>query len=110
MALPYRRQNLAKYIRFHDLSDEQVAEKLGVEPIEVQNLKYGARYPSPDELRALFDLFGLPVEVLFQDREILRYREATSWPPRGKGFSGKRRAVEPYPDIVGLTLPVDDER
>jgi transcriptional regulator with XRE-family HTH domain len=99
MALPYRRQDLAKFIRFHDITDEQVADRLGIEPGEVKNLKFGARYPNPDELRVLFDLFGMPVEVLFET-ELLRYREATEWPPRGSGFSGPRRPIQPYPQIT----------
>ena len=102
MALPYRRQMLAKTITYRDLTVAKVAEALGVEFSEIANLAKGARYPSPDELRGLFDLFGLPVETLLEP-ELLRYREATEWPPRGPGFRGPRRAVEPYPQITGRT-------
>lgn len=98
MALPYRRQQLAKFIPFNDLTYADVAEALGVEWIEVSNLANGARYPSPDELRILSTLLNaMPVETFFEE-ELLRYRMASEWPPRGPGFRGERKPVTPYPD------------
>lgn len=99
MALPKREQPLARFIAFHNLTQEQFAEALsdstlGIEVTlnEVRGLVRGARYPSPRELDRISAIFqGLPVEVFF-DREMLRYRHVTSWPPKGKGFRPNRSA------------------
>lgn len=98
MALPYERQkSLVTLIYLRDLTVAKVADYLGVTYREVASLTKGGRYPSPDELRGLAELFGLPVET-FLDAELLRYRHETEWPPTGPGFRGPKRAVEPYPD------------
>lgn len=98
MALPYQRQkNLVKLIYLRDLTVAKVAAYLGVSYREVASLTKGGRYPSPDELRGLAELFGLPVET-FLDEELLRYRMASEWPPTGPGFRGPKHAVVPYPD------------
>ena len=82
MALPRRRQQLAKFIPFHDLTPAIVARVLGTDRARVQNLCKGQAYPSPDEIVALERLFGLPVEVLFEE-SMLVYRNGP-WPaPRG---------------------------
>lgn len=82
MALPHRRQQLAKFIPFHDLTPTLVAKALGTDSTRIKNLCRGGAYPSPDEIVALEKLFGLPVEVLFEP-EMLAYRNGP-WPaPRG---------------------------
>lgn len=82
MALPHRRQQLAKFIAFHDLTYPQVAAALGTNTIRVANLTKGHTYPSPEEIEALQRLFGLPPEVLF-DAEMLEFRDGP-WPvPEG---------------------------
>ena len=78
MALPRRRQQLAKFIPFHDLTLAIVAETLGADRARVHNLCWGNAYPSPSEIAALERLFGLPVEVLFEPA-MLVYRG--TWPP-----------------------------
>ena len=67
MALPHRRQQLAKFIKVHDLTYKKVAAALGTNPVRVNNLAHGGTFPKPDEIRALVSLFGLPIEVLFDD-------------------------------------------
>lgn len=78
MALPHRRQQLAKFIPFHDLSLAQVATVLGCNKTRVQNLCWGRLYPTPDEISALERLFSLPIEVLLEPN-LLEYRH--NWPP-----------------------------
>ncbi|MEQ1738133.1 MAG: helix-turn-helix transcriptional regulator [Rhodoglobus sp.] len=84
MGLPHRRQQLAKFIPFHDLTAKSLAEKLDISESNVRQLVYGRRYPSPDEVRALERIFRMPAEVLL-DAELLRYRNGP-WPPEGRGF------------------------
>jgi transcriptional regulator with XRE-family HTH domain len=87
LALPHRRQQLAKFIPFHELTYAQVAAALGTGIASVHSLAHGRRYPTPDEIRKLEALFGLPVEVLF-DPAMLTYRDVAQWPPVGAGFRG----------------------
>ncbi|MCH6229335.1 hypothetical protein MK786_01095 [Microbacterium sp. CFH 31415] len=82
MALPRRRQPLAKFIPFHDLTPEVVAAALNTNVARIHNLCRGLTYPSPDELAAIGRLFGLPVEVFFEP-EMLVYRDGPWPPPRG---------------------------
>ncbi|MGZ0068090.1 helix-turn-helix transcriptional regulator [Microbacterium arborescens] len=82
MALPHRRQQLAKFIPFHDLSQSDVAKALGTDTTRVKNLCRGGAYPSPGDIAVLERLFGLPIEVLFEE-DMLTYRDGP-WPaPRG---------------------------
>jgi hypothetical protein len=78
VALPHRKQQLQKFIPFHDLTIEQVALALGCNSIRVKNLCQGHIYPTPAECDALERLFGLPVEVLLEAR-LIAYRY--DWPP-----------------------------
>ncbi|KZE89095.1 helix-turn-helix domain-containing protein [Microbacterium sp. TNHR37B] len=77
MALPHRRQQLAKFIPFHDLTLQQVAAALRTDTVRVANLTKGHTYPTPDEIEALERLFGLPVDVLFEP-DLLVFRD--DWP------------------------------
>ncbi|TFC06751.1 hypothetical protein [Cryobacterium mannosilyticum] len=57
---------------------------------EVSNLAKGARYPNPREIDGIVKLFGgLPIEAMFE-AEMLKYRDAESWPPKGAGFRPPR--------------------
>jgi transcriptional regulator with XRE-family HTH domain len=85
MALPHKKQNLAKQIPYHDLTAAQVAEAIGITTAEVHNLCKGRRYPSPREIVALEKIMGLPIEVLLH-KDMLVYRYAETWPPKGAGF------------------------
>lgn len=78
MGLPFRRQQLAKFIPYHDLTRAQVGAALGCDAVRVGNLSWGRTYPTPDECDALERLFGLPVEVLLEP-DLLIYRH--NWPP-----------------------------
>ncbi|WP_168380849.1 MULTISPECIES: helix-turn-helix domain-containing protein [unclassified Microbacterium] len=78
MVLPHRRQQLAKFIPFHDLTRKKVAAALGCSVTRVSNLCKGGLYPTPDEIATLERLFGMPVEVLLEPA-LLEYRH--SWPP-----------------------------
>ena len=78
MALPHRRQQLAKFIQFHDLTHEKVAKALGTNVVRVSNLTKGHVHPSPEEIDSLERLFGMPVEVLLEEA-LLEFRD--NWPP-----------------------------
>jgi len=84
VALPRRKQTLAKFIPFHDLTRETVAKALGTNRARVNNICKGITFPSPDEIAALERLFGVPIEVLL-DPAMLEYRDPAKWPPL-RGF------------------------
>jgi transcriptional regulator with XRE-family HTH domain len=90
VALPHRRQQLAKFINWHDLTQAKVGEILGVNAVRVANISQGHAYPSPEEITALETLFGLPIETMFEP-DMLTYRE--SWPPPS-GFAVRLAEVE----------------
>lgn len=91
MALPRRRQRLAKLIPYFDLTRRQVAAQLGITPSEVSNLCGGLRYPSPREIALLEELFGLTAEEMFET-SMLVYRGRSDWPPHGRGFRPARQS------------------
>ena len=82
MALPRRRQPLAKFIKIHDLTYLKVANALGTNRARVANMVQGMLYPSPHECDVLESLFGLPAQVLFEP-PMLAWRY--DWPPRVRG-------------------------
>lgn len=90
MALPHRRQQLAKFIPFHDLTAKSLGERLGVTESSVRLLIYGHRYPSPDEIKSLESIFGMPIEVLLEP-DLLVHRNGP-WPPVGRGHQPGRRS------------------
>ena len=59
-----------------DLTQEQVATKVGVHQTRVSHWERGSRVPSPDQLEALAELFGVKVETLvaefFVDNDVER--------------------------------------
>jgi len=85
MALPRRRQQLAKFVVWHDTTYDEVAEKVGSTHWRILQIANGRIYPSPDEIQRLPEAFGgMPVEVLLE-AELLKYRNGP-WPPRrGRG-------------------------
>jgi hypothetical protein len=94
VALPHRRQQLAKFIQFHELTHQKVATALGTNAVRVANLTQGHVYPSPDEIEVLQRLFGMPIETLLEEA-LLVYRN--DWPPpRGAALylAEARRQVE----------------
>ncbi len=78
VVLPHQRQPLAKFINYHDLTHEQVADALGCDRIRLRNLIAGHVYVSPDEIAKLEALFGLPIEVMFEPASLI-WRDV--WPP-----------------------------
>jgi transcriptional regulator with XRE-family HTH domain len=91
VALPKRRQQLAKFIYNEDLTRTEVAAAIGVKRNRLANLIKGRTYPTPDECRALSRLFNnMPYQALF-DAEMLEYFD--SWPPpRGVAMKQDREA------------------
>lgn len=79
MALPHRPQRLRRFIRFHELTYAEVAEKLGTNVPRIANLIKGHVYPTPEECDALEALFfPLPAHNFFEE-SMLEYRY--NWPP-----------------------------
>lgn len=79
MALPHRRQQLAKFIKVHDLTYKKVAEALQTDAVRINNMVQGKLYPTPAECDALEALFGLPAELMLEP-SMLAWRH--NWPPR----------------------------
>ncbi|WP_411721025.1 helix-turn-helix domain-containing protein [Mycetocola sp.] len=79
MALPHRKQMLARFIPYHNLTRAKVAEILGIDHSRISNIIQGHAYPSPDEIDALEKLFGGMPASNFLDDEMLEYR--FNWPP-----------------------------
>ncbi|MEW1834532.1 helix-turn-helix transcriptional regulator [Microbacterium sp. NPDC079995] len=94
MALPRRRQQLGKFIPFHELTHQQVADVLGCSLSRVRNIINGNAFPSPTEIQQLERLFGLPVEVLL-DAEMLEFRNGPWPPPRGTALLLQRTKPRP---------------
>lgn len=94
MALPHRRQQLAKFIPFHDWTTRTLTAEMnrrlpeGHERLTEGNLiliAHGRRYPSPDEIDSLEAVFSTPIEVLL-DASMLRFRDRAKWPPYRRGY------------------------
>lgn len=83
MALPHRRQQLAKFIPFHDFTPASFAAEVSSfldEPEmlgrwDILNIAYGRRYPNAREIRAIeLALDGLPIESVLE-RAMLREQD-----------------------------------
>lgn len=79
MALPFRRQQLAKFIPFHDHTAKTFAEAVSsrlsegesVSTADIVNFSHGRKYPSAREIRAIeLALGGLPIQTLLEARLI----------------------------------------
>lgn len=93
MALPHRRQQLAKFIPFHELTHQKVADVLGCSLTRIRNIINGHVYPSPDEITALERLFSLPIVVLLE-KDMLDYQHGP-WPiPRGTALYKARAEID----------------
>lgn len=91
MVLPRRGQRLAKLIPIHDLTRTTLAVYLEITPAEVDNLCKGLRYPTPREVGLLEKVFDVPIEQVFEPA-MLVHRDATEWPPKGRGFRPVRQS------------------
>ena len=63
---------LSKHLKVRDLSHSEVAAALGCKYTRVNSLVMGLTYPTADEIHALEQLIGLPIETMFDDN-ILKY-------------------------------------
>jgi len=79
VALPHRRQHVAVFIKYHDLTYRKVADAVGIEYGRFSNIVKGNAYPSPDEVAALSDFFQMPPQVLFEPA-LLSFQ--LNWPPK----------------------------
>lgn len=79
MALPHRPQRFRRFIKYHELTYAEAAEKLGMSVARLANLTKGHVYPTPaecDAIEALF--FPIPISNMFEP-DLLAYRH--DWPP-----------------------------
>ena len=59
------RHNLKRYRKMAGLTQEEVAQRLGVSPQTVARWEQGARIPSVEHLEELADLYGIDVADFF---------------------------------------------
>lgn len=83
MALPHRRQQLAKFIPFRDFTPASFAAEVSkyltedeaLKRWDILNITYGRRYPSARELRAIELALGgsLPINVVLEESMLRDY-------------------------------------
>ncbi|WP_061681848.1 helix-turn-helix domain-containing protein [Microbacterium laevaniformans] len=94
------------------MTAQKVADAIGCNKFRVKNMCQGMTYPSPDEIRALERLFGMPVDVMLEPA-LLIYRDGKVWPPHigpaSIHYEYELRArgvkVDPDPDFFSTQLP-----
>lgn len=89
MALPHRRQKVARFLKLNDVSQQKAAEAMGSSVTHVRNVIKGHTYPTPDELRMFSKLCNdMPYQVMF-DEEMYSYVDAgQDSPPPGRRPKG----------------------
>ncbi len=70
-------QMLGKHLKVRKLTYAQVAEALGCKRSRVSSLIQALTYPTADEIHALEQLIGLPIETMF-DENMLKFYKRTS--------------------------------
>lgn len=82
MALPHRRQQLAKFIPFHDFTPASFAAEVSsflsepevLERWDILNISYGRKYPTAREIRAIeLAMGGIPAPVVLEDSLLKNY-------------------------------------
>lgn len=68
---------LGKHLKVRKLTYAQVAEALGCKRSRVSSLIQALTYPTADEIHALEQLIGLPIETMF-DENMLKFYKRTS--------------------------------
>ena len=60
-------RNILRWRRKNNLSQERLAEKIGVNTTTVNKWESGKNFPSIKKCEILADVFHIPVSFLFQD-------------------------------------------
>lgn len=111
MPVPRQRQPLLKWINWHSLTAQQVADAIGCDVFRVKNICQGMTYPSADEIRGLEMLFKLPITIMLEPAMLI-YRDGAVWPPHRGGaairYEWELRTrgikVDPDPDFYDTQL------
>ena len=59
-------QNVKKYRKLSGLTQEQLAEIIGVEVISVSSIETGRYFPSPENLLKIAETLNIPLAYLFE--------------------------------------------
>lgn len=70
-------QMLGKHLKVRKLTYAEVAEAIGCKRTRISSLIQGLTYPTADEIHALEELIGLPIETMF-DENILKFYKRVS--------------------------------
>lgn len=57
--------NVKKYRRLNNLTQEQLAEKIGVDVISISSIETGRYFPAPENIVKLADNLGISISDLF---------------------------------------------
>ena len=84
--------NLVELRKFHALSQEELADKIGVSRQTLSKYETGESLPDIEKCKALADVFGVTVD------DLISYEKSTGMglgiPPRGKHIFGMARVGE----------------
>ena len=84
--------NLVELRKFHALSQEELADKIGVSRQTLSKYETGESLPDIEKCKALADVFGVTVD------DLICYEKSTGMglgiPPRGKHIFGMARVGE----------------
>ena len=84
--------NLVELRRFHALSQEELADKIGVSRQTLSKYETGESLPDIEKCKALADVFGVTVD------DLICYEKSTGMglgvPPRGKHIFGMAKVGE----------------
>ena len=79
-------ENLVEMRKLHNLSQEELAEKIGVSRQTLSKYETGESLPDIEKCKMLADLFGVTVD------DLIRYKKSEAMglgvPPRGKHIFG----------------------
>ena len=103
--------NLREYRRIHQLTQTELAEKLGLHRSALAHYERGARVPRSSTLERFQEKLGLGLDE--PDRSLLSPKQVQSAFPDVRSRVGKpirspawRRLVESHPDLMGYLGPV----
>ena len=85
-------ENLMELRKYHALSQEELAEKIGVSRQTLSKYETGESLPDIEKCKALADVFGITVD------DLIRYEKSTGMglgiPPKGKHIFGMVKVGE----------------
>ena len=58
-------RNIKKYRKLNGLTQEQLAESIGVEVISISSIETGRYFPAPENLVKIAETLNIPIKYLF---------------------------------------------